>query len=118
MSHELCSFHPALFDSPKLLKQANRSPVADAIWKPVNQTNVKVEGSVKFILEGGSLNHRIPWNTFSTYVSCMLTIYKDGIHKLPLHLMDMESFRQKTTPISDIRGAAVVCQSNLEEILF
>ncbi len=66
-SYELCSYPPALFESSSLPLQADKPALADTLWKMVTQEQTKPSGDVHYILDGGALLHRIPWQRGSTY---------------------------------------------------
>lgn len=66
----MCGFPPALFDSPVLLKQANKPALAEEIWAETkeHQTDLPKEG-VHYVVDGGALLHRVPWPRGATYES-------------------------------------------------
>ena len=67
--HELCSYPSALFDSSLLLRQADKPPLADAIWKicePDVPADIPHDG-IQYALDDGALLRRIPWSCGSTY---------------------------------------------------
>ena len=60
--YELCSYPPALFESPFLLCDAQKPVLADAIWWLLQTPNIPaVSGQVQCILDDGALLQRIPW---------------------------------------------------------
>jgi len=66
--YELCSYPPALFESSGMLRTAPKSFMADAMWKHTEETTVPT-GYVQYVLDGGSLLHRVPWPPETTYSS-------------------------------------------------
>ena len=69
LKHELCSYPPALFEEPGMMRLANKSLLADAIWKllgdhPQDPPNCE---EVQYVLDGGSLKHRFTWHRGTTY---------------------------------------------------
>ena len=67
LKHELCSYSPALFEEPGMMRLANRSLLA--MWNllgdlPQDPPNC---GEAQYVLDGGSLMHRITWHRGSTY---------------------------------------------------
>ena len=65
--YELCSYPPALFDSSLLLREPQKSVLANAIWDILTQDIPGISGEVQFVLDGGSLLQRIPWTRGATY---------------------------------------------------
>ena len=69
LKHELCSCPSALFEEPGMMRLANKSLLADAMWNllgdhPQNPPNC---GEVQYVLDGGSLMHWITWHRGTTY---------------------------------------------------
>ena len=59
--YELCGHLSSLFDSSGLIRQANKPSLANAIWELGNcGTDQVKEDDVHYVLDGGSLVHRIP----------------------------------------------------------
>jgi hypothetical protein len=71
LKYELCSYPPSLFDSRTMLRKADKPPLAHAILKHLNINDSNhpksTEEPHKFILDGGSLLHRLTWTRGSTY---------------------------------------------------
>ena len=65
--YELCSYPPALYEAKHVLRPANKPALADAIWALVPAEVVGPTGKSQYILDGGSLLHRIPWQRGTTY---------------------------------------------------
>ena len=61
--YELCSYPPALFESPQLLRQANKASLADAMWDIVKESQPESASKldVHCIVDGGALLQRLPW---------------------------------------------------------
>ena len=58
--HELCHYHPALFESVNAIRPTIKSSLADALWR---SEAAKLPGpfeTVQYVLDGGALLHRIP----------------------------------------------------------
>lgn len=66
LAYELCSFPPSLFAGKDMLLEANKSQLADAIRSAVPFNPPPAESFI-YILDGGSLVHRIPWAIGDTY---------------------------------------------------
>ena len=69
LKHELCSYPPALFEEPGMMRLANKSLLADAMWNllgdhPQDPPNC---GEVQYVLDGGSLMRWITWLRGTTY---------------------------------------------------
>ena len=72
LEYELCQFPPSLFASPQCLRQTNKSQLADALKKMINPPNEMMDVDLQYVIDGGSLLHKIPWNKGSTYLAiCM-----------------------------------------------
>ena len=70
LKHELCNYPPALFEEPGVMRLANKSLLADARWNLLGdhpQDPPKC-GEVQYVIDGGSLMHRITWHRGSTYI--------------------------------------------------
>ena len=70
--HELCGFPPALFEKQDVLLKANKPILANAIWDLASAISDKeieqlVSHSVKHVIDGGALLHKIPWDKGHTY---------------------------------------------------
>ena len=44
-----------------LLHEAQKSTLADAIWKLNDEKDAKITENVQYVLDGGALLHKIPW---------------------------------------------------------
>jgi hypothetical protein len=72
LQYELCSFPPSIFESVTLLRKADKPQLAKAIQEyateMLSETSVtSVETDTQYVLDGGSLIHRIPWSKGVTY---------------------------------------------------
>ena len=65
--YELSSFPPALFDTKNIMKAANKPALADAIWALMPRFVQGPSENDVYVVDGGSLLHRIPWQKGSTY---------------------------------------------------
>ena len=66
--YELCSYPPALFESPLLLSEAQKPVLVDAMWALLQPSDiVGVNGEVQYMLDGRALLQRIPWKKGATY---------------------------------------------------
>ena len=64
---ELCTFPPALIESDGLLREANKPQIANSIWSSIGPDVASLPDSVSYVLDGGSLLHRISWAKGQTY---------------------------------------------------
>ena len=72
MQYELCSFPPALFQSPTVLLKADKPKLSRALIAHVTANNSQPfatagEGDTSYVLDGGSLLHRLRWHNDSTF---------------------------------------------------
>ena len=68
MTYEIYTFPPALFKSNREFRDANKACLADAIWKIANATQGECEILCSnYVIDGGWLLQKIPWETKVTY---------------------------------------------------
>lgn len=72
--YKLCSYPPAMFGSPQMMRPANKASLADSIWCPTIENSPKHPNKVHFVLDGGALLHLIPW-TKGTYWETIPKMY-------------------------------------------
>ena len=67
--YEPCSFPSALFESPSLMRAANKAASADAIWAlgECHTTNNMLVNTEIYVLGGGSLLQCLPWPRRTTF---------------------------------------------------
>lgn len=65
--YELANVPASLFDSTGFPREANKHTLAGFLWSAVNETASLPRENVKYILDGGSLLHRLPWPRGSSY---------------------------------------------------
>ena len=64
----LCSHPIGLFESYNLLLQANKAALADVLWTEKGLVPLsEVPGDLHYLLDSGTLLHRIPWPRSYTY---------------------------------------------------
>ena len=66
-SYKLCTYPAALFDSNSLPLPAVKSTLCDAIWNNMKEKQCNPPTDVQYILDGGALLHRLPWQRGSSY---------------------------------------------------
>lgn len=118
MRYELCSYPPAIFESQSMLRKPNKSQLAQAIifkyTTAVSEESDNMNGQKRYILDGGSLLHRIPWrsndtygNIAKSYVEFTLktygksTVIFDGYNKSPT-IKDVTHRRRGTKTSRDV----------------
>lgn len=65
--HELCAHPAALFDNMGMMRKANKPAPTDAISTLYTPDEHDPSCNVHFVLDGGSLLHRVPWPHGLTY---------------------------------------------------
>ena len=78
--YDLCSFPPAIFESPFLLRAAGKASFAEAIWNLGGCESSGTLRNVKYVLDGGSLLQRIPWQR-RVSIHAICKIYTDHVIK-------------------------------------
>ena len=77
--YELCSVPSALFENNGLPREAHKSTLADALWNTVDcAATDKDINDAFYVLDGGSLLHRIPWTRGESFRS-ICNVYIDYI---------------------------------------
>ncbi len=85
--YELCTHPAALVDRSSLPWEANKPALADALWKLVkNDSEAEtLPDSVHYVLDGGSLLHRLSWkqgemfqSVCARYVTYVTTKYGEA----------------------------------------
>ena len=66
-AYELRTFPPPLIESDGLLREANKPQIANSIWSSFGPYVASLPDSVSYVLDGGSLLHRISWAKGQTY---------------------------------------------------
>jgi hypothetical protein len=79
--YELCTHPPALFDNSSLPWEANKPALADALWKLIQNEDAVLPDSVHYVLDGGALLHRVPWQRGETFANVCQRYVKYCISK-------------------------------------
>ena len=96
--YELCSYPPALFESPFLLREAQKPVLADAIWSLLQTPNIPaVSCQVQYVLDGGALLQRIPWKKDVTYNEILGPCTEYVTRKYGHAIVAFEGFLNSTT---------------------
>ena len=78
-TYELCTFPPALIESDGLLRPADKPQLAKAIIKIVGDADTEIPIEVYYVLDGGSLLHKVLWSKGSYQDICER--YKNYVRK-------------------------------------
>ena len=65
--YELTNLPCALFDASGLPRQASKSTLAEYLWSSAKEKTALPNENIHFVLDGGSLLHKLPWQRGSTY---------------------------------------------------
>ncbi len=65
--YELCSYPAAILENKYTSQLANKASLGDTLWKWMPSDIPVPSGDVQYLLDGGALLHRIPWNRGLTY---------------------------------------------------
>ena len=80
-NYELSVYPTAMFETPGIFRKANKSALADAILKSITMSDtLPTENSVQYVIDGGSLQHQIPWKRGMKY-SEIFKLYTEYIRK-------------------------------------
>lgn len=79
--YELCSYPPALFESPDLMRSGNKATLADNLWSTAIEESPKPPDQVQYVLDGGALLHIIPWKKGTSWDEILSMYTKYVIHK-------------------------------------
>ena len=71
LKHELCTFPPALFETTGVLNNARKPQLAEALSSMVVMSSNMDQTIQEFVIDGGSLIQRIPWERQSTIKNIM-----------------------------------------------
>jgi len=82
LEYELCPCPPALFESPNLMKKADKAPLLKSLKRQAgvekeSRGNILVE---HYVLDGDSLLRRLPWKNGQTY-GAIANMYGDFISR-------------------------------------
>lgn len=100
--YELCGYPPALFEKRNVLLKANKPALANAIWDKVGGISKDEEkrieaGKPSYVLDGGALLHRIPWDTGKTYKD-ICESYVSHVKKYGTPVIVFDGYQSGPTP--------------------
>jgi len=80
-NHELCPVPASLFDNTGCMREAQKATLAEAIWCLGDcAANPESDENMVYILDGGSLLHKIPWPRGYTFKG-ICQLYVDYVRK-------------------------------------
>ena len=96
--YELCSVPSSLFESDGLPREAHKSTLAEALWNTADCSASEEEmDNVDYVLDGGSLLHRIPWTRGDTFTS-ICKIYTNYVtRKYPTAYVVFDGYSDQPT---------------------
>jgi hypothetical protein len=77
---ELSSLPSSMFDNNGYPREASKSLLADAIWDDQCLADCKLEQDAQYVLDGGSLLQRIPWEMGTTF-SKLCSVYIEHVKR-------------------------------------
>ena len=92
MRYELCAYPPALFESRHVLLAANKPVLATAIWDLIPPDTNGPNGDVRYVLDGGALLQRIPWQLGEMY-DAILNRYVSYIKRYGQSIVVFDGYR-------------------------
>ena len=78
LCYELCTIPKFLFETPELLHEAQKSTLADSLWSKTSPEMTSIPQHVNYVLDGGALLHRIPWQRGATFAN-ISKLYADYV---------------------------------------
>ncbi|KAK3085994.1 hypothetical protein FSP39_011885 [Pinctada imbricata] len=66
---ELSSIPTSMFDTSGVMRLADKSSLADYLWKQLSPSEISDDSTARSVVDGGSLLHKIPWNRGDTFLS-------------------------------------------------
>ncbi|XP_045211013.2 uncharacterized protein LOC123562441 [Mercenaria mercenaria] len=132
-TYELCSVPSSLFDNTGMPRQPTKSLLAKSMWKlgDCSATNIPNSGDCAYVIDGGSLLQRIPWQKGMSFGSICeeYTNYLKQRYRKPVVVFDGYSNSPSTKDLTHLRrqkGAvgtkvlfarATPCKTNKEVFL-
>ena len=69
LKYELSSHPPALFDSNGMMKEAKKAQLADGLYALLDDTEFNITDEALYVVDGGALLHKLPWEKHSSFNS-------------------------------------------------
>ena len=112
--YELTNLPCALLDSSGLPRQASKSTLAECLWSSAKEETTLPNENIHFVLDGGSLLHKLPWQRGSTY-NQLVEMYAEFVarkYKNTTIVFDGYSTQQTTKAATHIRRHGTSVQVN------
>ena len=112
--YELTNLPCALFDASGLPRQASKSTLAEYLWSSAKEETTLPNENIHFVLDGGSLLHKLPWQRGSTY-NQLAEMYAEFVarkYKNATIVFDGYSTQQTTKAAPHIRRHGTSVQVN------
>ena len=95
--YELCSYPPALFDSSLFLRESQKSQFGDAIWSMIQHPEISLPTDVQYVIDGGSLLHKVPWVRGETFRGITLKYVNFVLTKLGKSIIVFDGYHFSST---------------------
>ena len=112
--YELTNLPCALFDASGLPRQASKSTLAEYLWSSAKEETTLPNENIHFVLDGGSLLHKLPWQRGSTY-NQLAEMYAEFVarkYKNATIVFDGYSTQQTTKAATHVRRHGTSVQVN------
>ena len=112
--YELTNLPCALFDASGLPRQASKSTLAEYLWSSAKEETTLPNENIHFVLDGGSLLHKLPWQRGSTY-NQLAEMYAEFVarkYKNATIVFDGYSAQQTTKAATHVRRHGTSVQVN------
>ena len=112
--YELTNLPCALFDASGLPRQASKSTLAEYLWSSAKEETTLPNENIHFVLDGGSLLHKLPWQRGSTY-NQLAEMYVEFVarkYKNATIVSDGYSTQQTTKAAAHVRRHGTSVQVN------
>ncbi|KAL8570759.1 hypothetical protein ACOMHN_006909 [Nucella lapillus] len=104
----------ALFDASGLPRLASKSTLAEYLWSSAKEDATLPNENINFVLDGGSLLHKLPWQRGSTY-NQLAEMYAEFVarkYKKATIVFDGYSTQQTTKAATHVRRHGTSVQVN------
>ena len=97
-TYEMCTFPPSLFDSKGHMLQANKASLADHLWDtymvPGQGLPQPIPPDVQYVIDGGSLIHRLPWQRGVTFKEIILMYVRYVTSKYKTAIVVFDGYKE------------------------
>ncbi|KAL8602370.1 hypothetical protein ACOMHN_022883 [Nucella lapillus] len=112
--YEMTNLPCALFDASGLPRLASKSTLAEYLWSSAKEDTTLPNENINFVLDGGSLLHKLPWQRGSTY-NQLAEMYAEFVarkYKKVTIVFDGYSTQQTTKAATHVRRHGTSVQVN------